>query len=157
MLEHKIRGVEPMPDNIEITPNRLGLTSHHPAWCHIVVDEVLAFVSSFRRRSKVRVRGNTMNSTQKALAFLLLGFAVVLGSIRPGLTQQGPTGTSCTAYMNEKVVARYNCLAGTDQSGRVNFIQWDDGTASTGLGGWVRSGKNCFAASEEPRWKICRN
>lgn len=102
-------------------------------------------------------RGRAANCAQSIFALLLGGFAVDLGAIRPGLTQQGPTGASCIAYMNDKVVARYNCLAGTDQNGSVNFIQWEDGTASTGLGGWVRSGKNCFAAREEPRWKICRN
>lgn len=103
------------------------------------------------------LRGLAANFTQSAFAVLPWGFAVALGAIRPGLTQQEPTGASCIAYMNDKVIARYNCLAGTDQSGSVNFIQWEHGTASTGLGGWARSGKNCFAASEEPRWKICRN
>jgi hypothetical protein len=75
----------------------------------------------------------------------------------PLLAQQGPTGTSCTAYMNSGVVGRYNCLVGIDSAGHVNFMRWDDGTASTGLGGWVREGKNCFAASEERNWKICRD
>lgn len=57
--------------------------------------------------------------------------------------------------MNGAVVATYNCLRGRDGAGRINFIQWSEGTASTGLGGWKRSGSHCFAASEEPRWKIC--
>ena len=71
------------------------------------------------------------------------------------LAQQGPTSRSCAAYMNSQVVARYNCLAGKDADGRINFIQWSEGTASTGLGGWKRSGNSCFAASEQPQWKIC--
>ena len=149
--------VDLMPNNIEGASNRLGPMPNNIGWCHIAYDDALTFDFSFRRHSKVEIRGKAMTSSQKALAVLLGGFAVLLGTIRPGFTQQGPTGASCTAYMNEKVVARYNCLAGTDQSGSVNFIQWEDGTASTGLGGWVRRGKNRFAASEEPRWKICRN
>jgi len=98
-----------------------------------------------------------MNNTQKVASVLIGTLATVIGCVGPGSSQQGPTGSSCTAFMNGKVVARYNCLVGSDQSGRVNFIQWEDGTASSGLGGWVRSGNDCFAASEEPRWKICRN
>lgn len=96
-------------------------------------------------------------NTRKTLTGLLVGLAIVFGITHRGEAQQGPTGSSCTAYMNDKVVAQYNCLAGTDQSGKVNFIQWDDGTASTGLGGWKRSGNNCFAATEQPQWKICRD
>lgn len=91
---------------------------------------------------------------RKAVRAVLI---VVFGTTTPTFAQQGPTNASCTAYMNGKAVAGYSCLAGTDQSGRVNFIQWEDGTASTGLGGWVRNSKNCFAASETPSWKICRD
>ena len=69
--------------------------------------------------------------------------------------QQGPASKPCTAYMNSQVVARYNCLASRDADDRINFIQWSDGTASTGLGGWMRSWNNCFSASEQPQWKIC--
>ena len=73
------------------------------------------------------------------------------------MAQQGPTSMQCTAYANNKVVARYNCLAGRDASGKINFIQWEDGTASTGLGGWKQAGAKCFAAEESPSWKICVN
>lgn len=141
----------------ESAQNHLGLASNRFDSSRTGRDSGLVFHFSFHQHSKVGVRGNAANSTQKVLAVLLGGFALVFGTIRPGFPQQGPTGAACTAYMNEKVVARYNCLAGIDQRGSVNFIQWEHGTASTGLGGWVRSGKNCFAASEEPRWKICRN
>jgi hypothetical protein len=81
----------------------------------------------------------------------------VAGTGNHVFAQQGPTSASCTAYMSGKAVARYNCLLGTGQGGQVNFIQWEDGTASTGLGGWVKAGKDCFAASEERSWKICQD
>lgn len=81
----------------------------------------------------------------------------VAGTGNHVFAQQGPTSTSCTAYMSGKVVARYNCLVGTGQGSQVNFIQWEDGTASTGLGGWVKAGKDCFAASGQRNWKICRD
>jgi hypothetical protein len=85
---------------------------------------------------------------------LLLSTATL--AIHPAAhAQQGPTPGSCTAFMNGAVVATYNCLRGRDSAGKINFIQWSDGTASTGLGGWKRSGSHCFAASESPQWKIC--
>jgi hypothetical protein len=86
-----------------------------------------------------------------------VGLALVAQATDRAFAQQGPRSATCTAYMSGNVVGTYNCLAGTDQSDSVNFIQWEDGTASTGLGGWRRSGKNCFAASEQPSWKICRD
>jgi hypothetical protein len=86
-----------------------------------------------------------------------VGLLLISQATDGAFAQQGPRSATCTAYMSGSVVATYNCIAGTDQSGSVNFIQWEDGTASTGLGGWTRSGKNCFAASEQPRWKICRD
>ena len=98
-----------------------------------------------------------MNNTQKAASVLIGTLATVIGCVGPGSSQEGPTSASCTAYMSGKVVARYNCLVGTSQGGQVNFIQWEDGTASTGLGGWVKAGKDCFAASEQRNWKICRD
>lgn len=91
------------------------------------------------------------------VAFILATVTAVLKAGTPLLAQQGPTSASCTAYMSGKVVARYSCLVGTGQGGQVNFIQWEDGTASTGLGGWVKAGKDCFAASEQRSWKICRD
>ena len=145
-----------MTEAIEAARNSLGLTPN-----------LLFSPTSLLSRTGVRLqcssafkggfRGRAANCAKSVFAVLLGGCAVILGAIRPALTQQGPTGASCIAYMNDKVVARYNCLAGTDHSGSVNFIQWEHGTASTGLGGWVQSGKSCFAASEEPRWKICRD
>jgi hypothetical protein len=100
-----------------------------------------------------------MGLIQKLFFLRLLPAVLVVvgGAGTPLLAQQGPTSASCTAYMSEKVVARYNCLVGTGQGGQVNFIQWEDGTASTGLGGWVKAGKDCFAASEQRSWKICRD
>jgi hypothetical protein len=88
------------------------------------------------------------------LAMLSLSLAT-LGRLPAADAQQGPTPGSCTAFMNGAVVATYDCLSGRDSAGRINFIQWSDGTASTGLGGWKRSGSHCFAASESPQWKIC--
>jgi len=79
--------------------------------------------------------------------------AIVL--MQPVFVQSGPKSERCSAYASGKVVAKYNCLASRDTGGAVNFIQWENGTASTGLGGWKRSGKNCFASSESPTWKIC--
>jgi hypothetical protein len=93
-------------------------------------------------------------SRMMPLVALFLGTAA-LGLHDEAHAQQGPTPGSCTAFMSGAVVATYNCLRGRDGAGRINFIQWSDGTASTGLGGWKRSGSHCFAASEEPRWKIC--
>ena len=91
------------------------------------------------------------------VAFFLAAVAAVFNAGAPLFAQQGPTSASCTAYMSDKVVARYNCLVGTGQGDQVNFIQWEDGTASTGLGGWVKAGKDCFAASGQRNWKICRD
>ena len=71
--------------------------------------------------------------------------------------QQGPVSSKCTAFANSKVVAQYNCFAGMDVNNKVNFIQWEHGTASTGLGGWKRVGDKCFASNESPSWKICVN
>ena len=81
---------------------------------------------------------------------------VLIVLAQPVLGQSGPKGARCTAYASGKTVAKYNCLASRDSSGNINFIQWEHGTASTGLGGaWKRAGKDCFASSESPTWKIC--
>jgi len=80
---------------------------------------------------------------------------LVLGTNQLPAEANGPRTSSCTAYSNDKVVGNYNCLAGRDANGAINFIQWEDGTASTGLSGWRRSSKNCFASSENPKWMIC--
>ena len=82
---------------------------------------------------------------------------LVLGTNQLPAEANGPSTSSCTAYSNGKVVGNYNCLAGRDANGAINFIQWEDGTASTGLGGWRRVTKDCFAASEYSKWKICSN
>jgi hypothetical protein len=97
---------------------------------------------------------NQLATRMMPLVVLYLGTAT-LGLPDGAHAQQGPTPGSCTAFMNAAVVATYKCLRGRDSAGRINFIQWSDGTASTGLGGWKRSGSHCFAASESPQWKIC--
>jgi hypothetical protein len=88
---------------------------------------------------------------------LILPATIVLLLSPKANAQQGPTGSHCTAYAEGKPVAEYHCLSSKDVNGNVNFIQWPDGTASTGLGGWKRQGRNCFASTESPEWKICRN
>ena len=82
---------------------------------------------------------------------------LIVALMQPVFAQGGPASKKCTAYASGKKVAQYNCLASRDTGGGVNFIQWEHGTASTGLGGWKKSGKNCFASSEEPTWRICVN
>jgi len=94
---------------------------------------------------------------KKILTLLSAALTVAIGAPEKSLAQQGPTSTSCTAYMNGNAVGNYNCLVGIDQNDNVNFIQWEDGTASTGLGGWKRSSRNCFTASESQGWKICKD
>jgi hypothetical protein len=84
-----------------------------------------------------------------------IGLVLVSQATVGALAQQGPRSATCTAFMAGKVVGTYNCLVGRDLNGAVNFIQWEDGTASTSLGGWQRAGNDCFAASEESQWKIC--
>ena len=90
----------------------------------------------------------------------ILNFAMLLGMLlwsASSKAQQGPASMQCTAYANSKVTAQYTCLASRDTNGKVNFIQWEHGTASTGLGGWKQAGSKCFASTENPSWKICVN
>ena len=90
----------------------------------------------------------------------ILKFATLLGMLLWSVSskaQQGPASMQCTAYANSKVAAQYTCLASRDTNGKVNFIQWEHGTASTGLGGWKQAGSKCFASTENPSWKICVN
>jgi predicted negative regulator of RcsB-dependent stress response len=97
----------------------------------------------------------------KGIKFILmvkiLNFAMLLGMLlwsASSRAQQGQASMRCTAYANSKVAAQYTCLA-RDTNGKVNFIQWEHGTASTGLGGWKQAGTKCFASAENLSWKIC--
>ncbi len=73
----------------------------------------------------------------------------------------GPTVQGCheTSYRNGTivVVARYaGCFVGREPNGDVNFIQWQNGTATTGLAVWKkRPDGKCFTLAEDPNWSIC--
>lgn len=77
--------------------------------------------------------------------------AVVLVTSLPARAQ----ASSCDAYGDGRKVGTYSCTVRRDAGGRITFMQWQDGTASTSLGGWRRVNADCFAASEEPRYWMC--
>jgi hypothetical protein len=75
--------------------------------------------------------------------------------------QTGPKVQDCyeTSGRNGKtrVIAKYGgCFVGRQSDGSVNFIQWKNGTATTGLAVWKRrSDGKCFTLQEDPLWSIC--
>jgi hypothetical protein len=86
---------------------------------------------------------------------LSLGVTSLVSLHPSGVKAKGLAPAQCVACSGGASVSNSNCLVGRDPDGRVNFIQWDGGTASTGLGGWTRVSNNCFAASENSSWRIC--
>jgi hypothetical protein len=74
--------------------------------------------------------------------------------------QTGPKVQDCyeTGKRNGRpvILAKYSCFVGRESNGSVNFIQWEHGTATTGLAVWKRrSDGKCFTLKEDPQWSIC--
>lgn len=95
-----------------------------------------------------------------AMATTLILLAAVSAS-KNANAQKGPKVQDCYETRRSgnatRVIARHSgCLVGRDSNGNINFIEWKNGTATTGLRVWERlSNGKCFSMSEDQNWSIC--